>query len=226
MRYSDGRGTRIASRTERKTSRRRRGRRLRCALSSDKSIKDELVMAGRKIGIVSMSDAQILRARDAALPQRRAAHRAHPQLLHRRRPRALHVDARLQRAAPHGLGRLRSPRRKRRHEKSPPAPRMDPRQHRKNEAHPPRASLFPTIGTAKSPPASPNIIAGTSGSSSACSSAAWPIAKRPCVNWCPECATVLANEQVVDGCCWRHEDTPVEQRALRAMVPPHHRLRR
>ena len=25
---------------------------------------------------------------------------------------------------------------------------------------------------------------------------------------------MLANEQVVDGCCWRHEDTQVEQRAL------------
>jgi leucyl-tRNA synthetase len=34
------------------------------------------------------------------------------------------------------------------------------------------------------------------------------------VNWCPECATVLANEQVVDGCCWRHEETRVEQRDL------------
>ncbi|MHB8302407.1 MAG: leucine--tRNA ligase [Acidobacteriaceae bacterium] len=34
------------------------------------------------------------------------------------------------------------------------------------------------------------------------------------VNWCPECATVLANEQVVDGCCWRHEETAVEQREL------------
>ena len=35
------------------------------------------------------------------------------------------------------------------------------------------------------------------------------------VNWCPECATVLANEQVLpNGCCWRHEDTPVEQREL------------
>jgi len=34
------------------------------------------------------------------------------------------------------------------------------------------------------------------------------------VNWCPECATVLANEQVVDGCCWRHEETRVEQREL------------
>jgi leucyl-tRNA synthetase len=38
--------------------------------------------------------------------------------------------------------------------------------------------------------------------------------KKALVNWCPLCATVLANEQVVDGCCWRHEDTPVEQRAL------------
>jgi leucyl-tRNA synthetase len=38
--------------------------------------------------------------------------------------------------------------------------------------------------------------------------------KRALVNWCNECGTVLANEQVVDGCCWRHESTPVEQRAL------------
>ena len=38
--------------------------------------------------------------------------------------------------------------------------------------------------------------------------------KKALLNWCPECATVLANEQVVDGCCWRHETTPVEQRAL------------
>jgi leucyl-tRNA synthetase len=38
--------------------------------------------------------------------------------------------------------------------------------------------------------------------------------KKSKVNWCPECATVLANEQVVDGCCWRHEDTQVEQRDL------------
>ena len=38
--------------------------------------------------------------------------------------------------------------------------------------------------------------------------------KQALVNWCPKCATVLANEQVVDGCCWRHEGTPVEQRAL------------
>jgi len=39
--------------------------------------------------------------------------------------------------------------------------------------------------------------------------------KRSKVNWCPQCATVLANEQVLsNGCCWRHEDTPVEEREL------------
>ena len=34
------------------------------------------------------------------------------------------------------------------------------------------------------------------------------------VNWCPECATVLANEQVVGGFCWRHETTAVIQKEL------------
>jgi len=38
--------------------------------------------------------------------------------------------------------------------------------------------------------------------------------KEATVNWCPECATVLANEQVVDGGCWRCE-SGVIQKALR-----------
>jgi leucyl-tRNA synthetase len=38
--------------------------------------------------------------------------------------------------------------------------------------------------------------------------------KRSRVNWCPKCATVLANEQVINGCCWRHEDTPVEPKEI------------
>ena len=39
--------------------------------------------------------------------------------------------------------------------------------------------------------------------------------KKSKVNWCPQCATVLANEQVLpNGCCWRHETTLVEQREL------------
>ena len=38
--------------------------------------------------------------------------------------------------------------------------------------------------------------------------------KKSKVNWCPECCTVLANEQVINGYCWRHEETLVEQRDL------------
>lgn len=33
--------------------------------------------------------------------------------------------------------------------------------------------------------------------------------KKTFVNWCDQCQTVLANEQVVDGCCWRHTDQEV-----------------
>jgi leucyl-tRNA synthetase len=32
--------------------------------------------------------------------------------------------------------------------------------------------------------------------------------------WCPRCRTILADEQVVDGRCWRHADTAVERKAL------------
>ncbi len=35
--------------------------------------------------------------------------------------------------------------------------------------------------------------------------------KTATVNWCEACQTVLANEQVVDGCCWRC-DGPVQQK--------------
>lgn len=38
--------------------------------------------------------------------------------------------------------------------------------------------------------------------------------KKAQVNWCNQCQTVLANEQVVDGCCWRHDNIPVQQRLL------------
>ena len=34
------------------------------------------------------------------------------------------------------------------------------------------------------------------------------------VNWCPKCDTVLANEQVHNGKCWRHKDTDVETKQL------------
>ena len=33
------------------------------------------------------------------------------------------------------------------------------------------------------------------------------------MNWCPNDQTVLANEQVIDGCCWRC-DTKVERKEI------------
>jgi len=38
--------------------------------------------------------------------------------------------------------------------------------------------------------------------------------KKAPVNWCPKCNTVLANEQVINGKCWRHEDTEVKTKYL------------
>ncbi len=38
--------------------------------------------------------------------------------------------------------------------------------------------------------------------------------KKSPVNWCSQCNTVLANEQVTNGFCWRHPDNPVEIKEL------------
>jgi len=31
------------------------------------------------------------------------------------------------------------------------------------------------------------------------------------VNWCPSCETVLANEQVIDGACWRCDSAVIQK---------------
>ncbi|HTV60340.1 MAG TPA: leucine--tRNA ligase [Verrucomicrobiae bacterium] len=38
--------------------------------------------------------------------------------------------------------------------------------------------------------------------------------KRSRVNWCPQCQTVLANEQVIDGYCWQHDTQLVESKEI------------
>jgi leucyl-tRNA synthetase len=32
--------------------------------------------------------------------------------------------------------------------------------------------------------------------------------------WCDKCRTILANEQVINGCCWRHPENPVSKKDL------------
>ena len=49
--------------------------------------------------------------------------------------------------------------------------------------------------------------------------------KRSTVNWCPVDKTVLANEQVVDGACWRCRSV-VESAFARAVVLQDHGVRR
>ena len=50
--------------------------------------------------------------------------------------------------------------------------------------------------------------------------------KKSRVNWCPKCAPFLPTSRSSDGCCWRHEDTLVEQRELEQWFLPHHQIRR
>jgi leucyl-tRNA synthetase len=40
------------------------------------------------------------------------------------------------------------------------------------------------------------------------------VRKEAPLNWCPQCHTVLANEQVENGACWRHPEQKVEQRQM------------
>ena len=77
-----------------------------------------------------------------------------------------------------------------------------------------RASPSATTGIARSPPASREYYRWNQWFFLKMLERGLAYRKKALVNWCPKCATVLANEQVVDGCCWRHETTPVEQRAL------------
>ena len=69
------------------------------------------------------------------------------------------------------------------------------------------------IGPGSWPPATPNIIAGSSWSSSRCTRGGLAYKRPAPVNWCPQCATVLANEQVENGLCWRC-DSPVHLKEL------------
>ena len=69
------------------------------------------------------------------------------------------------------------------------------------------------IGTGRFRRVHQSTINGCSGYSYSFSREGSHIKKSNPVNWCPSCQTVLANEQVVDGCCERCH-TPVGKKEL------------
>ena len=146
-------------------------------------------------------------------PSRRAAHRAPEELRDRRRGRPLPPADGPPGPAPDGLRRVRAAGREQRDQDRRAPARLDRRVDRGLPAPVPRAGASRSTGRASSPPTSRATTAGPSGSSCSSTSAAWPTASEAAVNWCPNDATVLANEQVIDGRCERC-GTPVEARQL------------
>ena len=95
------------------------------------------------------------------------------------------------------------------------AARVDARQHREHEAADGPAGLCATTGQREVTTCLPEYYRWNQWFFLKFYERGLAYRKKSKVNWCPKCATVLANEQVCRaGCCWRHEDTLVEQREL------------
>ena len=130
------------------------------------------------------------------------------------------------RAAPDGLRRVRpAGREPRDQDRRAPARRRPPRRSPRSSASSAHGASRST-GRASSPPHDPSYYRWTQWIFLQLFEPAWPTARRPPVNWCPNDQTVLANEQVdADGHCERCGDLGRGAPA-RAVVLPHHRLRR
>ena len=168
---------------------------------------------------------EVLRARDAALSVRHAAHGPRAQLHDRRRAGALHVDERALTCSIRSAGMPSGCRRR-----TPPS---------SNKRHP-RDWTFANIAHMSEQLRRYGVSYDWRREIATCEPEYYrwnqwfflqmlerglAYRKQSRVNWCPLCATVLANEQVVDGCCWRHEDTPVERARAGAVVSEDHGLR-
>ena len=143
----------------------------------------------------------------------------------RRRGRALPPPHRPPRAAPDGLRRVRAAGREPRDQDRActRATRPTPRSPRSSASSASGASR--STGRASSARTSRATTAGRSGSSCKLFERGLAYRKEAAVKWCPNDQTVLANEQVIDGRCERCGAVGRGAPA-RAVVLPHHRLRR
>ena len=179
-------------------------------------------MEGRQRG--GRRRAEVLRARDAPVPHRRAAHGAPQELLDRRRGRAL--------PPPHGPRVL--------HPMGYDAFGLPAENHAISTGEHPRDSTAKSIAqfqrqfrswgisidwTREFGTHEPRYYRWTQWIFLKLFERGLAYRNEAAVNWCPIDATVLANEQVIDGRCERC-GTPGRGAPARAVVLPHHRLRR
>ena len=160
-------------------------------------------------------------------PSGAGLHVGHPEGLHRdRHRRALQADARLQRAAPDGLGRLRPARRAVR-DQDRHAPARSPRARNIDDLQAPAqgARLLLRLGRARSTPPIPATCRWTQWIFLQLFERGLAYEAEVPVNWCPALGTVLANEEVIDGKSERGGH-PVVRRADAAVDAAHHRVRR
>ena len=157
--------------------------------------------------------AQILCPGNVPLSLGADSHGPCAQLHHRRRGGPVQAHAGLQRPAPHGLGRLRHARGKcrhgPRHSIRPPGPTKTSTTC--GSSSNPWATAM--TGAGKWPPAIPDYYRWEQLVFIEMFERGLAYKKKSPVNWCDHCQTVLANEQVEDGACWRC-DQPVVLREL------------
>ena len=110
-------------------------------------------------------EAQALPARDVPLSVGPRAHGARAQLHAGRRDGPLHARQGLQRAASHGLGRVRAAGRERRHGAQDPPAQVDLREHRHHARPAQGHGRCRSTGAASSPPAIPPTTCTSSGCS-------------------------------------------------------------
>ena len=146
---------------------------------------------------------QVLLPVDVPVPLGPAAHGACAQLHHRRRAGALHAHAGLQRAAAHGLGRLRPAGRERRHGQRRAAGEVDARQHRLHEARSCSRWASRIDWSRELATCDPSYYRWNQWLFLRMLEQGIAYKKTGVVNWDPVDQTVLANEQVIDGRGWR-----------------------